>query len=146
VPRFSELGRLYSVVMLTARHPERDSLDRVTPAFPLAYPLNFYRRRVGIARMFQGVRVRRAEEGDDPPKIVAGLDDTAERRHRTDHHLVLNAGVTLLLQLIGAQGDQAEQRVVTGAIDQVSLVSGGHMPPPPPPPWQPLQPAERYLW
>ncbi len=64
------------------------------------------------------VRVLGADEGDDLPKIVRGLDDPAERRHRADHDLGLHALVALLLKLIRTKGDQAEQRVVVSAIDE----------------------------
>ena len=49
--------------------------------------------------------------------------------------------ITLGLQAVGSQADEAEQRVVVPAIDPDLIGQGGHMPPPPPPPWQPLQPA-----
>jgi hypothetical protein len=74
-------------------------------------------RRVGIACMLQRVGVHRADEGDDPPEVVAGLDDGAEGRHRPNHDLVLDAGVALLLQRVGAKRDEAEQRVIASAID-----------------------------
>ena len=67
--------------------------------------------------MLQRVGVHRADEGDDPPQVVAGLDDGAEGRHRPNHDLVLDAGVALFLQCVGAKRDEAEQRVVAGAID-----------------------------
>ena len=51
-------------------------------------------------RLAYRARIHRADESDDSPKVVAGLDDSAEWRHRTDHDLVLDAVVTLFLQLI----------------------------------------------
>jgi hypothetical protein len=44
--------------------------------------------------------------------VVVGFDDGAHRRHRTDHGLRPFAAIALLLQFVGAERDQAEQRVV----------------------------------
>src|SRR4051794_38059203 len=55
------------------------------------------RRCVGVAGLLERVRVYRADEGNDPPKIVARLDDATEGRHRPHDDLVLHPGVALLL-------------------------------------------------
>ena len=64
-----------------------------------------------------GGRVHRPDPGDDLPQIVVGLHDGAHRRHRPDHVLRALAAIALLLQLVGAERDQAEQRVVVLAVD-----------------------------
>src|ERR1700694_3416062 len=70
----------------------------------------------GRRRRVERARVHRADEGNDSPQIVAGLDDVTEGRHGTHYSLGPDTGITLLLQINGAQGDQAEQRVVVPAV------------------------------
>ena len=47
-------------------------------------------------RLAHRTRIHRADEGDDLPQLVAGLDDAAEGRHRSDHDLLLDAVIALL--------------------------------------------------
>src|SRR6188474_3255655 len=68
------------------------------------------RRRIDFWRD-QRIRVHRPDPGDDFPEIIVSLDDFTEGRHRSSYGLVLDALIALLLQVIGAKSDQAEQRV-----------------------------------
>src|ERR1700752_4043869 len=74
-------------------------------------------RLVGGALVLDRIRVHRADERDDFPQIIRGLDNPAEGRHRADHDLRMDAAIAGLLQSIGAERDQAEQRVIVWAVD-----------------------------
>src|SRR4029078_5684259 len=66
------------------------------------------------------VRVRavfREHEREDVPQLVAILDQRAEWRHRTDDVFPALAHVAGFLQLVAAQGHEAEPRVVVAAIE-----------------------------
>src|SRR5579883_428551 len=68
--------------------------------------------------LFVGVLIRLdLDPGDDLPEIVIALDDAAERRHRRDDVLDRLAGKALGLEILRAEGDEAEQSVVGIAVD-----------------------------
>src|SRR5680860_749821 len=68
-------------------------------------------------RQLHGTGVLGADEGDDLPQIVRGLDDPTEGRHRSDNNFRADPLVTLLLEIVAAKSDQPENCVVVGAID-----------------------------
>src|SRR5690242_20952775 len=76
-----------------------------------------FRRRAVLVLLIGVGTVFRTHERQDLPELVARLDQCAERRHRADHVLAAVAAVARFLQLVGAERDEAEQRVVVTLID-----------------------------
>ena len=74
--------------------------------------------------------MHRPKPGDDLPDLVVGLDDLAERRHRSHHVLGSLADEALLgegvagAEAAGAERDHAEQCVVVIAIDPDDVGQG----------------------
>ena len=86
-------------------------LDGFLETMPMLRPLRI--------RLLQGglllrAGIHRAHPSDDLPQVVGGLEDSTKGRHRSNHDLLLDTLVTLLLQLVGTERDQPEQDVVVG--------------------------------
>src|SRR6185295_7756757 len=84
-----------------------------TLACPAGRPLRRCRCRRGLER----ARVHRPDEGDDPPEVIAGLDDAAKGRHWRNHDFMLHAGIASFCQSVRAERYQGEKRVVVAAVN-----------------------------
>src|SRR4029079_5075500 len=94
------------------------------PAPPICRPGGWLlRRSCRFRSRLERARVHRPDEGDDPPEVIAGLDDTAEDRHRSGHDFMLHAAIASFCQPVGTKRYQAEKRVVIGAVDALPVFS-----------------------
>jgi len=81
------------------------------------------------ARGWMTLAIDESDPGDDLPDIVVGLENFAERRHRSDDVLGTLAHEALLFECISrtkrarAERDDAEQGVVSVAVDSASMGS-----------------------